>query len=410
MTGTLQLPPESESPWGAVLFLHGSGPQDRNENNPRAPLNIFNTLAMDFVAAGLASLRYDKRGIGESSGDALAASITDFAADAREAVRFLRRMHETQGLPVFVLGHSEGATIALMLAGQDAGIAGAILLCPTVTPMEEILRRQAVGVQVAIDRLPPGQRQTMGIPEGFDQRQATEQMIAAIRSAPAGQASITFMNQPVPAGWFRSHFDLDHGAILERVRCPVLAVGGAKDAQVPPGDAEAIVAMLRHGAGGAARGGGEAAGGGTGIGATPVGGAGAGRGGTDGTAVAARRGAGAGGGAHGAEAGRAGAPQGEGTGATPARGAKPESGATPQGGGAEGGGTGAKPEAGRVGARDFTGVTIPDLTHVLRRSTGDGGVQEYGEMVQRPVDPGLRALLVEWIQRHRPDGEEEAGA
>lgn len=311
LTGTLQLPPEAEEPWAAVLFLHGSGPQDRNQNNPRAPLNIFNTLAADLTRAGIASLRYDKRGIGESTGDAMAASIADFAADAHLAVRFLRRSHETAGLPVFVLGHSEGATIALMLTGRDPAIAGAILLCPTITPMDEVLRRQAVGVQAAIDRLPPEQRRSMGIPDGFNQMQATDQMIAAIRSTPENQAAITFMNQPVPARWFRSHFDLDHAAILEQVHAPVLAIGGTKDTQVPPGDAEAIVAALR----------------------------------------------------------RAGAAAG--------------------------------------GEIDAMGVTVPDLTHVLRRSTGDGGVQEYAELVKQPVDPGLRGLIVEWLQRHRPDDVED---
>ena len=299
LTGTLQLPPEGEAPWAAVLFLHGSGPQDRNENNPRAPLNIFNTLAVDLATAGVASLRYDKRGIGESTGDALIASVRDFATDAREAVRFLRRTYETLGLPVFALGHSEGTAVALMLAGDDPLIAGLILLCPAVTPMEEILRRQAASVQSAIDRLPPEQRRAAGIPDGFDQRRATEEMILAMRAAPADQPTITFMNQAVPARWFRSHFDLDYGALIAGVRCPVLSIGGGKDTQLPGSDAEVIAATLR--------------------------------------------------------------------------------------------------DAGR----DATGVVIPDLTHVLRRTAGDGGVQEYGQLIQQPVDPDLRTMIVRWLQQHR---------
>lgn len=303
----MQLPPEGETPWASLVFLHGSGPQDRDQNNPSAPLNVFNTLAADLAQAGIASLRYDKRGVGESSGDALAASIDDFAADAAQAVRFVRRTHETVGLPVFLLGHSEGATIALMLAGRDAEVAGVVLLCPTITPMEEVIRRQAAGVQAAIDILPAQQRQQMGIPDGFDQRQATEEMIAAIRNSPPGQAAIQFMGQPVPARWFRSHFELDHPAILSRVHCPLLAIGGAKDTQLPPRDAEAIAAAVR-------------------------------------TASGERE-------------------------------------------------------------VDAVGLTLPDLTHVLRRSSGNGGMQEYAELVGRPVDEGLRRLILEWLNRHRP-GEE----
>lgn len=289
------------APWAAAVFLHGSGPQDRNENSPRAPLNVFNTIAADLAAAGVASLRYDKRGVGESTGEPLSASVHDFAADAREAVRFLRRTHETADLPVFAVGHSEGTTIALMLGGEDPRIAGLILLCPAITPMEEILRRQAASVQEAIDRLPPDQRRASGIPDGFDQRRTTEEMIAAVRAAPPDQPAITFMNQQLPVRWFRSHFDLDYASLVGGLRCPVLSIGGAKDTQLPGSDAEAIAAALQ-GAGG-----------------------------------------------------------------------------------------------------DATGVVVPDLTHLLRRTAGDGGVQEYGQLIQQPIDPGLRAMIVQWLEQHRPD-------
>ncbi len=301
LTGTLQLPPEGTEPRAAVVFLHGSGPQDRNENNPRAPLNIFNTLAADLAAAGIASLRYDKRGVGESTGDGLTASLDDLAADAREAVRFLRRAYETKELPVFAVGHSEGATLALLLAAGEQPPAGAILLCPTITPMPALLRRQAAGVQGAIEHLSSEQRQAAGIPPGFDQRRATEEMIAAIGAAPGDQPVITFMQQPVPARWFRSHFALDHAALLSSVRCPVLSIGGAKDTQMPPQDADAVAVRLR---------------------------------------------------AAGVEA---------------------------------------------------QGLIIPDLTHILRRTDGDGGLQDYAAQVRQPVDAELRATLIRWVQAHLPE-------
>ncbi len=250
LAGTLQVPPEDRSPWAVAVFLHGSGPQDRNENSPQLPLHIFDTLAADLAGLGVASLRYDKRGVGESTGDLLRASVDDLAADARAAVRFVRRVHETAGLPVFLTGHSEGCTLAMMLAAQDPAPAGLVLLAPSATPMQDVLRMQASGVQAAIDRLPAAERQRLGIPDGFDQRQVTEQMIAAIQAAPADQPVLQMMNQTIPVRWFRSHFDLDLRAVSAAVPCPVLALAGAKDSQVPPGDAEAIAGGIRQAAAG----------------------------------------------------------------------------------------------------------------------------------------------------------------
>jgi pimeloyl-ACP methyl ester carboxylesterase len=311
---TLELPAEGMTPWATAIFLHGSGPQDRNENSPALQLAVFDTLAADLAAAGIASLRYDKRGVGESPGDLLRCTVHDLAADARGAVRFVRRVHETAGLPVFLIGHSEGATIAMLLGADAPPPAGLVLLAPTITPMEDVLRLQAAGVQAAIASLGPAERQRLGIPDGFDQRRVTEQMIAAIKAAPPDQSSFTLMNQTVPSRWFRSHFDLDLPAMLEAVRCPVLSVGGGKDTQVPPRDAEAAADALRRAA--------------------------------------------------------------QGRGETP----------------------------------DVAGVIVPDLTHVLRRSAGAGAAGEYAELCKQPVDQGLRALILEWLQRHRPAEPEGAAA
>ncbi len=246
--GSLQLPPPGVDPLAVVVCLHGSGPQDRDENSPGAPLQIFNAFAADCAAAGLASLRYDKRGVGESGGDLLAADVHDLAADGLAAVRFARRLHETHGLPVFLLGHSEGATLAMLVAAMDPTLAGLVLLAPSLSPMETLLRQQAAAVQQAIAALPASQREEFGIPPGFDQRAATEELIAAVRAAPPEHPVIEFMGQPVPARWFQSHFALDLGALAGQVRCPVLVVGGSKDAQVPPRDAQALAARVRQAA------------------------------------------------------------------------------------------------------------------------------------------------------------------
>lgn len=305
--GWLQLPDEAAEPWGTVVFLHGSGPQDREGNAPGAPVNLFAPLAQDAAEIGLAALRYDKRGVGASSGETLEADVQDLAQDAHAAVRFARRVHETAGRPVFLLGHGEGSTLALMEAAANPEIAGLVLLAPVVRDMPAVLRLQSAAVQHAIDALRPEQRLQMGIPAGYSQLQATEQFIAAVRAAPADVSVMQIMEQTVPVRWFRSHFDLDIAALLPKVTCPLLALSGAKDAQVPPNEAERLITLVR-------------------------------------------------------QAGTADAP------------------------------------------RDATGGIVPDLTHILRRSTGAGDASEYPALVQHPVDADLRRTIRDWLAARRPAG------
>lgn len=115
LAGTLVLPEGGSSTTPAVVMVTGSGLQNRDEE-------IFGhrpfAVIADWLARnGIASLRYDDRGFGESSGDGNIATTRDFARDARAAVEYLR---ESEGLRnVGVLGHSEGATVAFMLGAED---------------------------------------------------------------------------------------------------------------------------------------------------------------------------------------------------------------------------------------------------------------------------------------------------
>jgi hypothetical protein len=302
LAGWLQLPPEGVDPWGTVVYLHGSGPQDREGNNPQATLNVFAPLAADAAAIGLASLRFDKRGVGGSSGDTLQADIHDLAGDAHAAVRFVRRLHETAQRPVFLVGHGEGSTLALLEAASNPDIVGLVLLSPVVRDMQEVLRMQAAVVQRAIEALRPEERQQMSIPPGYDQIQATEQFIAAIQAAPRDIAVAEIMGQTVPVRWFRSYFHLDIPSLLPNVRCPLLALTGSKDGQVPAEDALRLAELVRG-----------------------------------------------------------------------------------------------------AGSPDATGEIVPDLTHILRRSTGPGDMSEYPGLVQQPIDEGLRRRIADWLQAHRPE-------
>ncbi len=121
LAGTLTLP-DAEGPYPAVVLMTGSGPQTRDEIVvPGFP--IFRIIADYLTREGFAVLRYDDRGMGESTGDYDTATIYDFAADAQAAVNYLHTRDDINPAQVGVLGHSEGGVYAAILgADPDSGV------------------------------------------------------------------------------------------------------------------------------------------------------------------------------------------------------------------------------------------------------------------------------------------------
>ena len=117
LKGTLTLPEQANnaSSVPVVLMLHGSGPVDRDENYKWMKMNVFKELTEYIVPHGFATLRYDKRGVGESEGDYFKAGFWDLVKDAEASVRFLKTNAQIDADRIFLLGHSEGCTIAAAL-------------------------------------------------------------------------------------------------------------------------------------------------------------------------------------------------------------------------------------------------------------------------------------------------------
>jgi len=142
LAGTLCLP-GNDRRFPAVLLVSGSGPVDRNENAPGLKTGNFLTIAHHLAFNGVASLRYDKRGVGQSSGDFYSAGFHDNIADATAMFGYLADHERVQPAAAFLLGHSEGAFIAAQVAGEQAGIAGVILISGSAQNLETVLQRQA---------------------------------------------------------------------------------------------------------------------------------------------------------------------------------------------------------------------------------------------------------------------------
>jgi len=141
LAGTLTLP-EGRGPHPAVVLMTGSGPQDRNEEVVPG-FRIFEQIADHLTRSGVAVLRYDDRGVGQSTGDYAATSIYEFAADGLAAVDYLRSREDIDPEQVGVLGHSEGGIYAAQIgANPDSGVAFIISMAGTAVLGEDILLRQ----------------------------------------------------------------------------------------------------------------------------------------------------------------------------------------------------------------------------------------------------------------------------
>jgi alpha-beta hydrolase superfamily lysophospholipase len=237
--GTLAVPDEPE-PRAAVLFLHGSGPLDRDENMPGQRLDVFNTLARHFAGLGIASLRYDKRGCGRSTGDYITAGQDDLKADADACLRHLAETFSNARL--CMVGHSEGTLLAARLS-LERQVDGLVLISPFLSRIEDLLMMQARSMEAAL-------RETRGL-AGFLNRSAmaiglapTARQRRLIRRLRATSAP-TFRHhgRPIEARSLRDLLLLDPAEIYSRVRTPMLLIAGQKDIQCDPRDGDHIASI-----------------------------------------------------------------------------------------------------------------------------------------------------------------------
>jgi pimeloyl-ACP methyl ester carboxylesterase len=250
LAGTLTRP-EGSGPFPAAVLVQGSGPHDRDEavvgHRP------FLVLADALTRRGIAVLRVDKRGVAKSGGDYKTATSRDFAADAQAAIAYLRQSKTIDPRKIGLIGHSEGGLIAPLVAAEDTSVAFIVLMAgpglkgEEVMAMQQRLIGQATGVPAA--KLDAGLALNRKLYEAVrgapDSAQAQVRAEAVLDAAgiPADRRAI--MAAMVASPWFRFFLDYDPAPVLRQVQCPVLAINGSLDLQVPPKeDLAAIRAAL----------------------------------------------------------------------------------------------------------------------------------------------------------------------
>jgi fermentation-respiration switch protein FrsA (DUF1100 family) len=265
LSGTLTLP-SLEGNFPVAILISGSGPQNRDgEVFGHKP---FFVIAEHLAKNGIAVLRFDDRGFGKSTGNFSSATSLDFSTDVKSAVAYLKTRKEVDATKIGLIGHSDGAMVAPMVAAGATDIAFVVLLAgPGIKGDKLLVNRQEI-----VER-------AMSLPEAEIQKsknrseqvfeiitQSKDPLAARTKLTEYGKAHIDDMpGDVIPTGmtkeqfllkeiesltspWFLYFLSYDPAPTLEKVACPVLALNGDKDIQVPSEEnLAAIDAALKSG-------------------------------------------------------------------------------------------------------------------------------------------------------------------
>ncbi|MGI9666338.1 MAG: alpha/beta hydrolase [Acidimicrobiia bacterium] len=231
LAGTLMVP-SGDGPFSAALLVAGSGPLDRDGNHKRLSLGVSLDLAELLADAGWASLRYDKRGVGESSGDYLSTGFYDELDDAISALEWLQSQPAVN--QVVPIGHSVGALFAAEMSARGLTPDGAALLSYTINTGEGTLIWQAGEIGQTV----PGWIKTLMGVFGTSIEKQQAKALTKLTSTTDDVARIQM--QKINAKWMREFIAYDPQPVLRSTETPVLAITGSKDVQVNPADIAAV--------------------------------------------------------------------------------------------------------------------------------------------------------------------------
>ena len=243
MAATLTIPPNASSKkLPAVVMVTGSGPQNRDEEY--CEHKPFAVIADYLARNGIASLRYDDRGTGKSTGDFITSSTLTFKDDAVSGIEFLRSMRCIGS--VGVLGHSEGGTIAFIIGSEGKADFIISLAGMAISGKETMMRQNEQGldklnlseedkanslklIDRVFDEMASQTKLGVSTPINIDELVTNNNL-----SVPQMVIQSLKMTQKTRGPWVDTLISLDPREFLGNVKCPVLAINGEKDTQVFP--------------------------------------------------------------------------------------------------------------------------------------------------------------------------------
>jgi len=265
LAGTLTLP-QKEGVFPVVILISGSGPQNRDEE--LLGHKPFLVLADYLTKNGIAVLRYDDRGIASSKGDFKTATTADFATDVEASIAYLKTRKEINKKKIGLIGHSEGGIIAPMVANKSADVAFIVLLAGTGIQGDKLLllQQKLIGKVsgVSDEDLLKSELTNRKVFDIVNQSNSLEQLKTDLTNylkqtlkedpnaeKPEGMSDddlVKLQVNQIANPWMHYFIKYDPASTLEKVKCPVLALNGEKDLQVPPKEnLEAIKKALAKG-------------------------------------------------------------------------------------------------------------------------------------------------------------------
>ena len=213
-----------------VLIIPGSGPTDRDGNNPLGvKAATYRLLAEELATRGVTTIRTDKRGMFASTHatlDANSVTIDEYVTDTRSWIEAAKK--ETGAKCIWLLGHSEGGLIALAAAQRETDICGLVLVSAVGRPMGEVLKEQLRANPANVPLL----RQADTIIDALAAGRRT-------RNEEIPPPLATLFPENVQ-GFLISSFSLDPSKLAKQTKVPMLIVQGLRDIQVSIADAQAL--------------------------------------------------------------------------------------------------------------------------------------------------------------------------
>jgi dienelactone hydrolase len=225
LPGTLLLP-KGKGPFPAVVLVHGSGPNDRDETV--GGTRVFRDLAEGLADRGIASLRYEKRTRARPEDYRGAYTIDEETTDdAVAAIGFLRMQHEIDPKRIYVIGHSQGAMMAPRIAQRSPQIKGLVLMAAPARPLEDILLDQNEYMAMEDGKIDDFER---------TQLEKLKADIAAVKKIDGKTPATQKFLLDLPASYWLSVRSYDAVAAAKTIPQPMLVLQGDRDFQVTASD------------------------------------------------------------------------------------------------------------------------------------------------------------------------------